>query len=1159
MSERKLDSPQRESQSFQVQRKTYTKSKTIQDINRKINIENNSQKVRTLCRTSNFLQINQDSENLFSKTNLDTKRHDQQHNMNEKDFNLTGHNIDSHLQHENDAFQKSEMFIQIIKKIKLKKYINAFLQLSRIRLYKNLNQKQFMQINDLSTFQQGDYSDQQQQSSNSDYKFFAFQMIKRISIPIFQPHNYFINIWQMLKIISISICYFFYLVAFAVNININNLFDIRILFFCQLCLVIDIFVTINTGIYIKGVLCTKRQEIFNYYRSSTTFYCDICSVFFTSLYYLIHFCSIQQNRAVLILLLPIVFKLNDFYVIIKKIKFRFQFDRKMQNCIELINLIKNIIFISHIFACIWLRIGIISQDLFESSQQNSSSSMNVQKGNQSFYSWIDLMNLGDSEWYVLYLYSYYYITVTMSTVGYGDIRPTNLLEVAVCVFLIITCCIMFGFTLNSIGEIFQEFFTKEKLIQEKRYIIANYMDKNQIDASTRKSIFEYLEYYWKESIDENLQEENKIIQQLSDNLKEELLIQSNKLILKESKVLKENFSPEILAKCISIIKEQKLTPGETLIQQDEGNIDCSIYFVLFGELEIYNKQKLKQKGRNSNQLGFIAHLKRGESFGEKSFFSGNSECLNVRSKSFSKILKIRREDFIQLLKDEKEQYEKFIYLQDKLIFSNDISQLNQKCKSCQSNYHEVDRCPHIHFIPRKLKIIGVNQISCPQERKSQYKRSGKKQGTLENSPYNTQALLDYLENQLDDIEAYEQQYFQYSFFKQKSRQFQIEDDDFDVYKIYQEGMRSRQFTNDISESPFVGQLEKKKTQQCFKKKVGLVFQSPTNNLPSIHSVIEDQPPKDMQILTKNKTSQAFYLEADAQSNYQEQPQSQIILCDQDGANSTNLNENSQSVADKITQQHHRFNVLKKQPSKDMVNFQSPEKSKAKQESISKIVQKNQDQVVNFDVKSSIQVLIEDNEFDLLHGRLDKYENFQYYFPKQNVKNIINQLNPSIRQSQTKKKKTVLQQFRDSQLYSKLSKSLYQLLKERDIGSCRTITRSKAREGSGTEKKIVIRSQKSFSANKDNTRIQRGRKKMSLNEDLTDRNEQLDDSFLNSSKNYNLFRYQSARQLQNDDPQTPPQNENEIHLVEIASMVMKKQNQYFSSLDTSNFQYHQNYN
>ncbi|KAL4484473.1 hypothetical protein ABPG74_019650 [Tetrahymena malaccensis] len=1152
MSEGKLDSSQRDCQSFKCQRNNYRKSKTIQDINRKINTENNSQRVRTLCRTSNFLQINQDTENLFSKSVLDTKRQDRKNQMNDKDFNLSGHNIESHLQHENDAFKKADMFIQIIKKIKLKKYINTFLQLSRIRLQKNLNQKQLMQINDLSTFQQNDSSNMCKQNSNSDNNFFSFQMISKISIPIFLPHTYFINIWQMLKIISISICYFFYLIAFTVDININNLFDIRILFLCQLCLVIDIFVTINTGIYIKGILCTKRQEIFNYYRSSITFYCDICSVFFTSLYYLIHFCNIQQNRTVLIFLLPIVFKLNDFYVIIKKIKFRFQFDRKMQNCIELINLIKNIIFISHIFACIWLRIGLVSQDFFDSSQENQSSSMNVQKGNQSFYSWIDLMNLSDSSWYVQYLYSYYYITVTMSTVGYGDIRPTNPLEVAVCVFLIITCCIMFGFTLNSIGEIFQEFFTKEKLIQEKRYIIANYMDKNHIDASTRKSIFEYLEYYWKESIDENLQEENKIIQQLSDNLKEELLIQSNKLILKESKVLKENFSPEILAKCISIIKEQKLTPGETLIQQDEGNFDCSIYFVLFGELEIFNKQKLKQKGRNSNQLGFIAHLKRGESFGEKSFFSGDSQCLNVRSKSFSKILKIRREDFIQLLKEEKEQYEKFIYLQDKLIFSNDISQLNQRCKSCQSNYHEVDRCPYIHYIPRKLKIIGVSQISCPQERKSQYKRLGKKQGTLENLPYNTQALLDYLENQLDDIEAYEQQYFQYSFFKQKSRQFQIEDDDFDVYKNYQEGMRSRQFTNDISESPFVGQLEKKKSQQGFKKKVGLVFQSPTNNLPSIHSTIEDQPQKDTQILTKNKTSQVFYLEVDAQSNFQEQPQSQVFISDQDGgANSTYLNDNS---AEKITQQYHRFNVLKNQTSKDMNNFQSAEKNKVKQENMSKIVQKNQDQTVNFDVKSSVQVLIEDNEFDLLHGKLDKYENFLYYFPKQNVKNIVNKLNPTIRQSKPKKK-TFLQQFRDSQLYSKLSKSLYQLLKERDIGSCRTITRSKAREGSGTQKKVIVHSQQSYSADK--TKIQRGRKKMSLPEDLSHRNEQLDDSFLNSSKNYDLFRNQSARQLQNEDPQTPPQNENEIHLVEIASIVLKKQNKYFSNLDTSNVQFHSN--
>ena len=42
-----------------------------------------------------------------------------------------------------------------------------------------------------------------------------------------------------------------------------------------------------------------------------------------------------------------------------------------------------------------------------------------------------------------------------------------------------------------------------------------------------------MEYYWKETEEYNEQIEHKIINQLSNSLKEKLLLESNKLMLKE--------------------------------------------------------------------------------------------------------------------------------------------------------------------------------------------------------------------------------------------------------------------------------------------------------------------------------------------------------------------------------------------------------------------------------------------------------------------------------------------------------------------------------------------------------------------------------------------------------------------------------------------------
>ncbi|KAL4484475.1 hypothetical protein ABPG74_019652 [Tetrahymena malaccensis] len=836
----------------------------------------------------------------------------------------------------------------------------------------------------------------------------------------------------------------------------------------------------------------------------------------------------------------------------------------MQNLIELINLIKNIIFISHIFACIWLIIGKVSQEYNNEYPGSYNSAQSSSKDGNQNNSWIYQMNLDNSSWYTQYLYSYYFITVTMCTVGYGDIRPTNPLEVSISVFLIITCCIVFGFTLNSIGEIFQDFFTKEKMIQEKRYVIANYMDKNQIDENTRKNIFEYLEYYWKESLDENLQEENKIISQLSDNLKEELLIQSNKLILKESRVLKENFSLELLSKCIPIIKEQKLTPGEILIQQEEGNVDCSLIFVLFGELEVYNKQSnnLNLSNHTKNRES-ICFLSQGNSFGEKSFFSGETQSLSVKSRHFSKILKIKREDFMQVIKEDKEQYEKFIYLQDKLRFDEQISYLNSKCQSCFSNLHEIDKCPSLHFIPKKMKIFGMNQISLPQVRNSQFKRTNKKYGTLENFPYNTQAFLDFLEVQFEDLDLYDQRYFQYSMFKTRAKQLTVEDDEFDTVKNIYEVQRSKQITNDFLESPKVA-AEKKKLS--YKKKSGqITFQNTVGSIPIFPN--GEYSDKDLQNPNKIKNIIVPQVCQDVETYNQymvAEQHSSLITSNEQEIPYLQLNDNQFNNIERILQQNRIASAFKRSSSKDNNNnIQHYERIRNKQETQIKIAQRlnqNAEHVINYESKSSICVILEENEFDLLQGKFESQENYQYYFPKYNLKNVINQLNPHSCQSNKLKKvhNNISSQIKDNQLYSKLNKNIHQLLKERDIASCRSITRSKGKIQSESsldkiEKIAAGGSQNLINKTIGKNNLEKELQKINIQLDLSQQNFQVNQSVINESKQYQLYEEQISIKLESEDPQTPPQNELQIPQLEIVSIgLIKNQNYNFSSscLETS---------
>ncbi|EAR88849.2 cyclic nucleotide-binding domain protein (macronuclear) [Tetrahymena thermophila SB210] len=615
----------------------------------------------------------------------------------------------------------------IVKMALVKNFANKLIKRVRNVMFRKLTRQQFGMIDDFaSDFNYYIYQQRFIYSEKTTFIKKCIYLMEQLKITEFinqflsgnlmlMPESIFKLIWDIFIIIAIILMILIIPVCHIYdtqNVPLLRFFNSA---FISIILVFELIINLNSGIFYNGITIKDRRLIIK-----KNFYFIAKDIIVISLYFVSQ--TGENNSWISLLDYCIFWKIVDLPKKISEIEQRLQISESILNWLKLLKLECLILIIAHIASCIFIRIA-LSEQLEGKSN------------------WLQHYQFDDYSFSDQYLVSIYFMIITMTTTGYGDIAPFTQYERVFILIIALVSQNVVGYSISTISDIVKTQSAKKKEFKQFMKEINKDMNNRNINIQLQHKIRKYVEYLYIQNTKKSSFDTN-ILEILPYQLKEEVLLEINKEMISNINYLGISKFSQVSQKQITLLIKQKVYfPGEIIFKF--GELNDKIYYINQGQVSLSIPVLTKIDKITSQPEMNFKFLKKQDVFGQQGFITNSQNSYTAKTSSVTVLSYISRNDFLQIIRNNSDDYEIFSEIKDKIIFSHDYSQMKLKCYSCGEFNHQLESCPYVNF------NIPYNQKKSSQEERIKHSRRAQKKPFHSNYEDLRKDVIDYLNQSIN--------------------------------------------------------------------------------------------------------------------------------------------------------------------------------------------------------------------------------------------------------------------------------------------------------------------------------------------------------------------------------------------------------------------------